>query len=285
MSTGRQSEGSCGARAYSESFVNFAYCDHIAVEPCAKLTSYLHCFDRPPRMIPRRQKFRLGRFTFSRAEGLQRDDRPVRLRHLERQIVKCLLDRPGEIVRKEELMTVLWPDSKVSDNTLNVHIRRLRITLGDTKKPHRLLKCVARMGFMLVATPKTRRLAPSSEPARGKGDRSRFIRDVTVPDGSVVAPGEQFEKVWEIQNAGSVPWCNRHFRRTGVCSGPGRLSSEPLTPVPTTNPGQLCLMRMQLTAPSQPGSYYAEWKMVDKDGNLSFLRQAPLFVSIDVVVE
>jgi hypothetical protein len=73
------------------------------------------------------------------------------------------------------------------------------------------------------------------------GDKSRFIRDVTIPDGSILQPGERFEKVWEIQNVGSTPWRDRSLRRIGACSGPGRLISDPLYPIPATKPGNLCL--------------------------------------------
>src|SRR5690606_21259370 len=34
------------------------------------------------------------------------------------------------------------------------------------------------------------------------GDKSRFIADVSVPDGTEVKPGSTFDKIWEIQNAG-----------------------------------------------------------------------------------
>jgi len=116
-------------------------------------------------------------------------------------------------------------------------------------------------------------------------DKSRFIRDVTIPDGSIMSPRERFEKVWEIQNVGNTPWIDRVIRRTGVCSGPGRLLSEPHTVVPHTNPGELCLVRMWLIAPKEPGSYYAAWKMLKQNGAESMRLQSPLFVSIDVVVE
>ena len=96
----------------------------------------------------------------------------------------------------------LWPEVIVSDNTLNVHVSRLRAALGDTKRPHRLLKSVSRAGFMVVATPTPKRVAPVHG-LRVSGDKSRFVRDVTIPDGSVFEPGEAFEKIWEIQNLGS----------------------------------------------------------------------------------
>src|SRR5437762_8286134 len=110
-------------------------------------------------MIPHEQVFTIGPFTFSRSKGLWRGNQPVRLRHLERQLLKCLLDRCGEIVRKEEIVATLWPTTHVAANTLNVHVRRLRITLKDTKRPYRLLKAASRMGFLIVASPTSKRRA------------------------------------------------------------------------------------------------------------------------------
>ena len=236
-------------------------------------------------MLPKDKTFTFGPFTFSRIHGLRRGNRPIPLRHVERQLLKCLLDRPSEIVRKEEIVATLWPASHVSPNTLNVHVRRLRITLKDTTRPHQLLKAVPRMGFMLVANPAPTRTASFLKAQLEAGDKSRFIRDVTIPDGSILTPGERLEKVWEIQNVGSTPWRDRHLRRVGVCSGPGRLTSDPLTVIPATEPGETCLVRLWLTAPTQPGSYYAAWKMVDERGMECLPKQSPLFVSVDVVDE
>lgn len=236
-------------------------------------------------MLPKQKPFKVGPFTFSRARGLWRGRRPKLLRHQERQLLKCLLERPSEIVRKEEILAALWPDTHVTANTLNVLVHRLRLALGDAKKPHKLLKAFPRIGFMIVATPLPRRVAPvsTSKPARNIGDGSRFVRDVTIPDGSIFGPGEPFEKIWEIQNVGSVEWKGRSLRRVGASKGPGRLTSEPSTPIAATTPGQLCLVRMSFKAPTQPGSYYAEWKMVDETGKICFPHLEPLFISVDVV--
>jgi DNA-binding winged helix-turn-helix (wHTH) protein len=51
-----------------------------------------------------------------------------------------LLERPGEVVSREELRTHLWPaDTFVDfDHSLNAAVRRLRDALGDTaENPHR----------------------------------------------------------------------------------------------------------------------------------------------------
>ena len=115
------------------------------------------------------------------------------------------------------------------------------------------------------------------------GDRSRFIRDVTIPDGTRIRIGRKFKKIWEIQNIGAVVWDNRFLAREGVCDGPGRLKSTSRIRVPYTLPGERCQVKIDLIASAQPGSCYAEWKMVDSSGKYLFPNETPLFVSIDVV--
>lgn len=234
-------------------------------------------------MLPKEQEFRFGEFTFSRARGLWRGKQSITFRLLERQLLKCLLDRPNEIVRSDEIRAAVWPGTAVSDNALNVLVRRLRKTLGDTKKPYRIIKSAAKMGYQIIATPAARRVAPVTRELRRR-DASRFVRDVTIPDGSILEPGEPFEKIWEIQNIGSTPWRGRALQRVGTATGPGQLNSDPTTPIPDTEPGQLCLIQMELKAPTQPGSYFAAWKMVDSAGHLCLPKAHPLFIRIDVVV-
>jgi hypothetical protein len=39
----------------------------------------------------------------------------------------------------------------------------------------------------------------------GKLD-SRFVEDVTIKDGTEMAPGTRFTKVWRLRNSGKIPW-------------------------------------------------------------------------------
>jgi hypothetical protein len=114
-------------------------------------------------------------------------------------------------------------------------------------------------------------------------DRSRFVRDATVADGSEVAVGEHFLKAWHIQNVGSVPWRDRYVARQGPSEGLGRLRSERRTPIPDTDPGGHCRVEVWLTAPEYPGSCVATWKMTDAGGHVLLPDQKPIFVSVDVV--
>lgn len=113
--------------------------------------------------------------------------------------------------------------------------------------------------------------------------QSRFIRDVTVMDGSKVKISQKFRKIWEIENIGYIPWENRFLERVGPYQGAGRLKSRKRVRIPYTLPGHKCQIKVNLIAPDQPGSCYAEWKMVDEKGNILLPNQEPLFVSVDVI--
>ena len=76
--------------------------------------------------------YTFGRFTFDPASValFDRGD-PVPIGTIELKILKVLLERPGVLVSKAELMSRVWGNSVVGDNALHVHIAGLRKTLGD----------------------------------------------------------------------------------------------------------------------------------------------------------
>ena len=67
-----------------------------------------------------------------RAGELRRNGARVKLQEQPFQILTLLLERPGEVVSREELQTRLWPaDTFVDfDHSLNAAVRRLRDALG-----------------------------------------------------------------------------------------------------------------------------------------------------------
>ena len=60
-------------------------------------------------------------------------DKPVVLRPVEYRLLKVLMLNAGRIVKREQLLELLWDeaDNAVEDNTLSVHISRLRAKLGN----------------------------------------------------------------------------------------------------------------------------------------------------------
>jgi hypothetical protein len=114
------------------------------------------------------------------------------------------------------------------------------------------------------------------------GDRSAFVRDVSIPDGTIVAPGQVFTKTWESQNVGQVPWIGRVLRCVDEQLVVHRITGErveiavPLQPtvrdiaVPDTQPGQTVRMSVDFTAPLIPGAYLSYWKSYFDDGTPCF---------------
>jgi hypothetical protein len=113
-------------------------------------------------------------------------------------------------------------------------------------------------------------------------DDSRFVADVTIPDGTTVRAGQKFVKIWEIQNDGLVPWRGRFEQRQGILSGQGLCGSLSRVPVPTTMPGQDALISVTFTAPNLPGSCRVDWKMTDENGRLYFPYLGGLYVIVNV---
>ena len=88
-----------------------------------------------------------------RARELRRNGTRIRLQEQPFQILAMLLDRPGEVVTREELRGRLWPaDTYVDfDHSLNAAVRRLRDALGDSAENPRFVETVARRGYRLLA--------------------------------------------------------------------------------------------------------------------------------------
>jgi hypothetical protein len=100
---------------------------------------------------------------------------------------------------------------------------------------------------------------------------------------SHVRINEDFDKIWAIQNSGSVVWRGRYLRRERTPEDSGSCSSLPRVPIPETKPGETIQIRVKFRAPSVPGSCYTEWRMVDDGGKDLFpnLKALPMTVRVD----
>src|SRR5574342_488316 len=84
-------------------------------------------------------------------------------------------------------------------------------------------------------------------------DNADFVTDVTIPDGTVLDPGEEFTKTWRLKNAGTCSWTPSYavvFSNGDSMSGP---ATQALTA--NVNPGQTVDISLNLKAPSTPGNY------------------------------
>ena len=85
---------------------------------------------------------------------LRRGNSRVSLNGQPLEILRALLDRPGEIVGREELVRQLWPNGTFVDfeHSLNAAIKRLRAALGDDPQNPRFLETVPRRGYRWIHT-------------------------------------------------------------------------------------------------------------------------------------
>ena len=94
------------------------------------------------------------------------------------QVLTILLERPGEVVTREELQKRLWPDTFVDvDHNLNTAINKIREVLGDSAESPRFVETLPRRGYRFVA-PVDGATPPSAEPVEklpsaSPGDRRR----------------------------------------------------------------------------------------------------------------
>jgi len=107
------------------------------------------------KVVPRILQF--DRFTLDQHRGcLCLDGRELELRPKAFKVLCLLVERAGRLVAKEELQKAVWNDVFVSDDSLVQCIRQLRRTLCD--EDHRLIKTVARRGYLLEAHVSERRV-------------------------------------------------------------------------------------------------------------------------------
>jgi len=90
--------------------------------------------------------FRLLPARFLLLEG----DKPVSLGSRALEILTILVERPGELVSKEELMARVWPDVFVEPANLTVHMSALRRALHDGRDGNRFIINIPGRGYIFV---------------------------------------------------------------------------------------------------------------------------------------
>jgi len=95
-------------------------------------------------------------------------------------------------------------------------------------------------------------------------DQAQYVKDVTINDGTVLAPGETFTKTWRLRNAGVCTWSGYSL----VFDSGDAMSGASPTTIGTVNPGQEVDLSVTLTAPTTNGSYRGYWRIRNTSGVL-----------------
>ncbi len=171
-------------------------------------------------MEPQRHVFvvRFGTYEVSLQSGeLRKAGVRIRVQQQPLKLLEALLERPGEVVTREELRSRLWPDESFGDfdQAVNIAIAKLRSALGDSAENPRYIETLPKRGYRFIADVSF-------------VDADGHIRRPELPfaDSPVTAPGRQLNG-----NNLAVPT----EREPGHSPSDGRLA-VPLVPV-ATEPG------------------------------------------------
>ena len=101
----------------------------------------------------RTDRLRFGLFEADVRTGeLTKNGKHLRLQEQPFQLLAMLLEKPGELVTRDELSSRLWPHTIVDfDHGLNKAIGKIREALGDSSENPRFVETVARRGYRFLA--------------------------------------------------------------------------------------------------------------------------------------
>ncbi len=116
-------------------------------------------------------------------------DKPVRLGSRAFDILAALVERAGEVVRKEELIARAWPQTFVEEANLKIQVSALRRALGDGQEGRRFVVTVPGRGYNFVAPVRIEEhaRAPPPDPLAGTHNLPLAITRMIGRDEAVAA--------------------------------------------------------------------------------------------------
>src|ERR1035441_7563450 len=148
---------------------------------------------------PKATRYRFGPFELNTAEeSLARNGTRVKVQDLPYRLLVMLLERPGEIVTREEVRQRLWPQNTFVefDNSLGVAIRKVRDALNDDAEAPRYVETVPRRGYRFVApvTALEPVRSPAPPPPTGSvTEESSILSRIGLTEA---APSHSWRKYW-----------------------------------------------------------------------------------------
>ncbi len=113
---------------------------------------------------------------------LRRSGIKVKLQEQPFKVLAALLERPGEVVTREELRQRIWPEATFGDgdHAVNVAVTKLRAALRDSAEAPHVIETLHRRGYRLLVA--VRR--PEFDPSLAGGAKPTIVNAATTPAGS-----------------------------------------------------------------------------------------------------
>src|SRR6186997_2181723 len=121
-----------------------------------------------------------GPFAFDRQSRLLwREGAEIALPPRVLGVLEVLIDRPGQVVARQDLLDGVWKDAFVTDTSLAEAVSFLRQTLGDDPQAPRYIQTVHRRGYRFIA--------PITVPSP---------QEAAPPKGAIPGSGPDLTRVW-----------------------------------------------------------------------------------------
>jgi Tol biopolymer transport system component/DNA-binding winged helix-turn-helix (wHTH) protein len=120
----------------------------------------------------------IGEFELDvRNHRLRRSGSELKLERIPMQLLILLASRPGELVRREEIILELWGDeiNVDTENAINTAVRKIRQVLGDDSSSPRFVQTISKRGYRFLAEP-----ARPAVPLQAPASTSKTIRSKTI---------------------------------------------------------------------------------------------------------
>jgi predicted ATPase/DNA-binding winged helix-turn-helix (wHTH) protein/Tfp pilus assembly protein PilF len=159
--------------------------------------------------------YHFGEFTLDVARGaVSKAGEEIKLRPKVYEALKYLVENPGRLIGKDELIQALWPDSFVTDDSLVQCTVELRRALAD--RGQQLLKTVPRRGYLFTApvTQSPLTSPPSSQIEPTPGGKATVARlasrpvDLPTPGTSLIGREKETRQAVELLGRPNVRLLN-----------------------------------------------------------------------------
>jgi hypothetical protein len=94
-------------------------------------------------------------------------------------------------------------------------------------------------------------------------DNSAFINDASVPDGTVMAAGQEFIKTWKVKNTGTCSWTTGYRL---IYSYGEKMGGLPINLTAEVGPNADAEIAVKLKAPLKSGTYSGYWRLANNNG-------------------
>jgi DNA-binding winged helix-turn-helix (wHTH) protein len=128
----------------SSAFRSAGACVILGAKPVISLSNPTHS----PRLT------RFGQFELDlRTAEVYKEGKRIKLQEQPCKVLALLIERPGELVSREELRKKLWPNDTFVDfdHGVNIAINKLRDALGDSPEEPRFIETLPRRGYRFIA--------------------------------------------------------------------------------------------------------------------------------------